>query len=170
MCDTAWLHTRSSTSGIEPINFISISVESQMIDDRLDFLVTLPSADEIIVLVIDDNADLVHFYRHHVARTRYQIVHVAEGQRAFEIIANTPPDIIVLDIMLPGVDGWELLGRLREHPALRGVPILVCTILPQERLAMTLGAAGFIRKPISRSALLAALNHQMDLRESRSET
>jgi len=60
--------------------------------------------------------------------------------------------------MLPGTDGWELLGRLREHPSLEGVPVIVSTILPQDKLARTLGAAGFIRKPLSRETLLSTLD------------
>ncbi len=70
------------------------------------------------------------------------------------------PRIILLDVMMPGVHDWEPLGRLREHPATRSVPIIVCTILPQEQLALALGAAGFVRKPVSREALLAALDRQ----------
>jgi CheY-like chemotaxis protein len=75
----------------------------------------------------------------------------------------------VLDVMMPEQDGWTLLGQLREHPTTRGVPIIVCTILPQEQLALTLGAAEFIRKPVSRKTLLSALDRQADqlLKESR---
>jgi CheY-like chemotaxis protein len=69
-----------------------------------------------------------------------------------------------MDVMLPGIDGWELLGRLREHPHMRAVPIIVCTILPQERMALALGAAAFIRKPASRETLLTALDQQVALR------
>ncbi|MBI2939336.1 MAG: response regulator [Chloroflexi bacterium] len=68
---------------------------------------------------------------------------------------------IVLDVMLPGIDGWELLGRFREHPRTQNVPVVVCTILPQEQLALTLGAAAFIRKPVTRQALLSALDRHL---------
>jgi CheY-like chemotaxis protein len=63
--------------------------------------------------------------------------------------------------MLPGIDGWELLGRLREHPQIGTAPIIVCTILPQEEFALTLGAAEFLRKPVSREALLSALDQAL---------
>ena len=62
----------------------------------------------------------------------------------------------------PVVDGWEVLARLREHPATYGVPIVVCTILAQEDLAMLLGAADFVRKPINQQSLLSALDRQLD--------
>jgi len=64
----------------------------------------------------------------------------------------------LLDVMLPGVDGWELLGRLREHPQLKGLPVIVSTILPQESLAMALGAAAFLCKPVTQEAFLQTLN------------
>jgi CheY-like chemotaxis protein len=78
--------------------------------------------------------------------------------------------IILLDVMLPGIDGWELLGRLREHPTTQGTPIIVCTILPHEQLALTLGAAQFLRKPVSRSTLLRALDAQAQRLVSRYRT
>ena len=64
----------------------------------------------------------------------------------------------MLDVMLPGIDGWELLGRLREHPRTRNVPVVISTILPQEQLALALGAAAFLRKPINRETLLSSLD------------
>ena len=73
------------------------------------------------------------------------------------------PQIIVLDVMMPHVDGWEILGRLRQHPVTGQIPIIVCTILAQEELALSLGASSFIRKPITRQAFLAALDHQIEL-------
>jgi CheY-like chemotaxis protein len=64
--------------------------------------------------------------------------------------------------MLPDIDGWELLARLQSHPQLQDVPIIVCTILPQEQLALNLGATAFIKKPISRTELLSKLDHLLD--------
>ena len=87
---------------------------------------------------------------------------VRDPTQAVKVAEAATPAAILLDVMLPGVDGWELLGRLREHPQMQEVPVIVCTILPQERVALTLGAAAFLRKPVSREALLAALD-QLDL-------
>jgi len=120
----------------------------------------LPAAQELTVLIIDDNADTLHLFQRYLAGSRYSVLAIQHPGRALELAQEMQPAFIVLDVMLPGVDGWELLGRLREHPATRGIPIIVCTILPQERLAMTLGAAAFLRKPVSRTTLLAALDAQ----------
>jgi CheY-like chemotaxis protein len=55
-----------------------------------------------------------------------------------------------------------VLGRLKHHPATRSVPVIVCTILPEAELAISLGADGFIQKPFSREGFLAALRRQLD--------
>ena len=62
---------------------------------------------------------------------------------------------------MPHVDGWEILGRLKQHPATKDIPIVVCTILAQQELALSLGASGFLRKPVSRQAFLSALDRQI---------
>ncbi len=71
--------------------------------------------------------------------------------------------------MMPGVDGWEILARLRQHPLTGNLPVIVCTILPERELALALGAAGFLPKPVTRQALLGALRRAAgeEPRESR---
>jgi CheY-like chemotaxis protein/transcriptional regulator with XRE-family HTH domain len=129
----------------------------------------LPLAEQITVLAIDDHADALRLLERYAAGTRYRITGTREPEQAMHLAEELAVRAIVLDIMLPGVDGWELLGRLREHPRLREVPVIVCTILPQEQLALALGAAAFLRKPLSREAFLSALDQQVGQpwRESR---
>ena len=126
----------------------------------------LSVAQQITVLMIDDNADTLQLFERRLSESRYRFIGARDPEQALDLAEEMAPQIILLDVMLPDVDGWELLGRLREHPATRDAPILICTILPQEQLALTLGAAAFIRKPVSREALLSALDHVSQLRES----
>ena len=63
---------------------------------------------------------------------------------------------------MPQDDGWTLLGNLRVHPKTRSIPVVVCTILSQKDLALALGAAEFIQKPISRTEFLSTLERQLD--------
>ena len=122
----------------------------------------LPRVQEFGVLIIDDNADTQRLFRRYLEGTRYSCLGAADPHDALALAAELGPKIIILDVMLPGMDGWEVLGRLREHPATRMTPIIVCTILPQERLALTLGAAAFLRKPVSRADLLSTLHQLCD--------
>jgi CheY-like chemotaxis protein len=137
-------------------------------EGKLPFAVTLmlPATEQTRVLVIDDNADTLHLLQRYLVGTRYTFVGTRDPEEALPLAEHLAPQIIVLDIMLPGIDGWELLGRLREHPRVGKVPVLVCSILPQAKLAVTLGAAAYLRKPVSRQALLEALDHQLSISET----
>jgi len=123
---------------------------------------SVPIPQRGIVLVVDDNADSLQLFQRHLAGGRYHFVGASGAQQAMELTTRKRPDAIVLDVMMPSQDGWALLGQLREHPATRGVPVIICTILPQEELALTLGAAAFLRKPVSREVLLSVLDRQID--------
>jgi len=115
------------------------------------------------VLVIDDNADTLYLLERYLSNTRYRFLGARSPEQALSAVQDQVPQVIVLDVMLPGVDGWELLQRLREHPRTRATPVIVCTILPQEHLAQALGAAGFMRKPIMRRDFLSVLDQQVGL-------
>jgi len=117
-----------------------------------------PAVGQVEVLAIDDNVDTLQLFERYLSGSRYRLITLRDPQKALTLAEELAPQAIVLDVMLPGIDGWELLGRLREHPRTRGVPVIVCAILPQEQLALTLGAAAFLRKPVGRRALLEALD------------
>jgi CheY-like chemotaxis protein len=112
------------------------------------------------VLVIDDHPDTVELLKRYVEGTRYRIVATDEPQRALELAQEEYPFIVLLDVMMPGVDGWEVLTRLKGHEATAALPVWVCTVLDQSELALSLGADGFLRKPVTREALLAVLDAQ----------
>jgi CheY-like chemotaxis protein len=128
--------------------------------DSVSLVVKLPSVDRC-VLVVDDNSDMIHLYRRYVAGTRYHIVHTAQGQRVLEAIQVSAPDVIVLDVMLPDINGWELLGHLRDNPASRSIPIVVCSVVREEELALELGAARHLTKPVQRQQFLQALDQAL---------
>ena len=139
----------------------SVGVYAQ--GDEITFELGLLPADERIVLVIDDNADLVHFYRRYAEGTRYRIVHIPEGKNAFGAIERYRPDIIVLDVMLPDVDGWSLLSQLHKHPATRHVPVVVCSVVRREELALALGASLYLPKPVRRQEFIGALDQALEI-------
>lgn len=146
------------------------SVEVTADGDRVSFRVTLPSADKVTVLVTDDNLDLVHFYRRYTAGTRYHVVHAAQGQRLFEMIEASVPDVIVLDVMLPDIDGWELLAHLHEHHATRSIPVIICSVIQEEELALALGAALYLPKPVRRQQFIQALDQVLSQVSTRAPT
>lgn len=117
----------------------------------------VPALEQVPVLAIDDNDDTLQLLKRYTLATRYRLLAARDPQEALEL-AKAAPRIILLDVMMPGVDGWELLGRLRQHPLTSHIPVLVVTVLDQEELALSLGAAGLVRKPVSRKTFLDALD------------
>ncbi|MDE2948015.1 MAG: response regulator [Chloroflexota bacterium] len=135
------------------------SVGDQVCEIRL----TLPTDGQITVLAIDDNPDTLQLLQRYTANTRYGLQCESDPATSLALAEETLPDIILLDVLLQDTDGWELLGRFRAHPQLGDRPVIVCTILPQRDLALSLGAAGFLAKPVSQRGLLGALDAQADL-------
>ena len=123
--------------------------------------ILLPMEAPATVMVIDDNADTRQLFGRYLDHTRYHFVGVAGGKKVLTEAVQQQPSLIVLDVMMPEQDGWEILSYLRQHPETENIPVIVCTILAQESLAYALGAAGFIRKPVSREQFLETLTQQM---------
>jgi CheY-like chemotaxis protein len=118
---------------------------------------TLPLLARIPVLVVDDNADTLHLFNRYVTGTRFCLTSTHRPEAALRLAVELAPRIVVLDVMMPGIDGWEVLTRLRAHPTMANTALIVCTVLPQEELALALGADGFLQKPVTREAFLAML-------------
>ena len=137
-------------------------------DEPFAARVALPAFEQLPVLVIDDNADSLKLLRHYTLGSRYRLVGTRDPEQVIDLARTITPQIVVLDVMMPQVDGWRVLGRLRQHPLTSHLPIIVCTILAQEDLARSLGASDFIRKPVTQQALLAALDRQVAMMASES--
>jgi len=131
----------------------------------ISLLVELPAVsetgDSATVLVLDDNKDLVRTFQLYAGGTRYRVVPGAEEQDIFDTIETTSPDVIVLDVMLPHVDGWELLLQLRAHPATRPIPVIICSVIKEEELAFALGATLYLPKPVLRWQFIEALDQAL---------
>ena len=121
---------------------------------------SLPALEQVPVLVIDDNADALQLLRRYAVGTRYYLITTKDPQEALSLAEKSSPRLIVLDVMMPRMDGWKLLAHLRQHITTRHIPVVVCTILAQEELALSLGASSFVRKPVTRQAFLDALDQQ----------
>ena len=141
---------------------LTLEADARNFDARL----TLPALEQIPVLAIDDSTDTLQLWQRYAADSHYRLIGTRDAEQALELAAKVEPHIIVLDVMMPHVDGWEMLGRLRQHPLTSEIPIIVCTILAQKELALLLGASDFLRKPVNRPDFLAALDRQVERMES----
>lgn len=109
------------------------------------------------VLIIDDDPPAIELFSSYLRGLDYQVIGETSAEQALQRAAELQPAAIVLDVMMPGMDGWELLQRLRHDPQLQDVPIIACSVLNDVGLAFALGASRFLKKPVLRQHLLAAL-------------
>jgi CheY-like chemotaxis protein len=129
--------------------------------DQVFVQISLPSTKQHVVLVVEDNLDMVLFYRRCTVGTNFQIVHASSADQVKEVILTTAPEIIVLDVMMPDIDGWQLLTHLHENPETREIPVIVCSIIQEPGLAYTLGAVNCLRKPVKHQVFVDALNQAL---------
>lgn len=112
------------------------------------------------ILVVDDEEDILELLRYNLAREGYQVVCAASGEKALKKIKSVPLDLIVLDLMLPGIDGLEVTKKLKNDPENRNIPIIMLTAKGEEADIVTgleLGADDYVTKPFSPRILIARI-------------
>lgn len=120
------------------------------------FEIQLPTA-ERTVLVVDDNEDILELFRGYLSPHRYCVVTAKTAQDTLALAGRLKPYAITLDLMMPDQDGWDLLQVLLNQSDTQHIPIIVCSVLKQKELALSLGASAFLEKPISEETLLSTL-------------
>jgi CheY-like chemotaxis protein/zinc transporter ZupT len=140
-----------------------ISLESN--DAGFEAALVLPAVERLSILAVDDSLDTVQLWERYISGTRYQLINTQDPEQCLELAERHHVQAVILDLMIPQMDGWEVLSRLRNNPPTAQLPIMVCSILHQEELALTLGADLFLRKPITRYDFLASLDRLVAKRE-----
>jgi signal transduction histidine kinase/CheY-like chemotaxis protein len=117
--------------------------------------VDLPSrAERPDVLVIEDEPSGVRLLRTYLENDGYDVRVATDGERGLEEARRLPPSAIVLDVLLPGMDGWDVLRHLKSDDALRDIPVIIVTVVDEREIGLALGAVDYLVKPVERSALL----------------
>ena len=110
------------------------------------------------ILVVDDTPQNVKLFADLLTAKGYEVTTAASGEQALEAIARQPPDLVLLDIMMPGINGYEVCRRIRENPATALLPVVLATSLDpnQERVkGIEAGADDFLGKPVNQAELFA---------------
>ncbi len=118
-------------------------------------------AKDRLVLVVDDEADLGELVAFNLSKNGYRTACAADGRAALQKIAAEPPDLILLDVMLPGLTGIEVASRLKTEPATARIPIIMLTAKAEEvdqLVGLAVGADDYITKPFSMKVLLARVD------------
>ncbi len=109
-----------------------------------------------LVLVADDDPDILALVRFRLERDGYEVLSAPDGETALDLALARTPDLAVLDVMMPRLDGYELTRRLREHGPTTGIPIILLTARVQEpelERGFEAGADDYVTKPFSPQAL-----------------
>jgi signal transduction histidine kinase/DNA-binding response OmpR family regulator len=108
-------------------------------------------------LIVEDDFKSAELIRLQLEAEGFTVVHAASAEAAIVLAVQQPLALITLDIMLPNMDGWEFLGRIKQVPALMRIPVVIISIVADRNRGFALGAAAIMQKPMSRQELSAAL-------------
>ena len=109
------------------------------------------------VLIADDDVRSAELLAAYLDGAPVEVRRVEDGEQALAAVRTAPPAVLLLDIRLPTIDGWEVLRAVKEDPATSGVPVVLVTVVDEPRRGLALGAAGYLVKPVAREDLLDAL-------------
>ena len=120
------------------------------------------------ILIVDDDANTLEILRRWLNREGYQTVSADNGRACLAVLEQEPIDVIVLDVMMPGMDGLEVCERLRAHPTWRSIPVVLLTAkddIETRSRGMVLGVSEYLTKPVNKLELFARLRAQLHSRE-----
>jgi signal transduction histidine kinase/CheY-like chemotaxis protein len=111
-------------------------------------------ADPLDVLVIEDEPSGVRLLRTYLESDGYRVRVASDGERGVEEARRSPPAAIILDLLLPGMDGWDVLRQLKSDDATSDIPVIIVTVVDEREVGLALGAVDYLVKPVERALLL----------------
>lgn len=123
------------------------------------------------ILIVDDESTNIELIAD-IFEDSYEVLFAKDGEKALEIAANAAPDVILLDVMLPGMDGFEVCSRLKADPLTKDIPVIFVTglgDLEAEKKGLELGAMDYIAKPINPPVVKVRVKNQIDLKRARDQ-
>lgn len=120
------------------------------------------------ILTVDDERDVLELIRFHLSKAGYDVIQATSGREALEVIRCRAPDLVLLDLMLPDIDGFGVCEILRRQPATATIPIVIVSAwaAPDSRhLGLELGALDYVTKPFSPKTLVERVQRLLDLRQ-----
>ena len=109
-----------------------------------------------VILVVDDEPGLRESF-HLILDEDFEVIDVPDGLAALDVVRSSQVDLVLLDIRLPGMDGWEVLSALQGDPVTAEIPVIVVSIVDERARGLAMGAREYLLKPVGRKELRGAL-------------
>jgi len=114
-----------------------------------------------LVMIVDDDPNARDFLAAAVRREGYRVVTATDGETALASAREWHPDVVTLDVLMPRTDGWAVLTAFKSDPKLAEIPVIIVTVLADRSIAVSLGAAEFLTKPVDRARLAATIRQHV---------
>jgi two-component system, OmpR family, alkaline phosphatase synthesis response regulator PhoP len=125
------------------------------------------------ILTVDDERDVLELIRFHLVKAGHRVLMAASGREALDVIRAQRPDLVLMDLMLPDIDGFGVCEILRRHPSTAAIPIVIVSAwgTPDSRnLGLELGALDYLTKPFSPKVLVEKVDRLLNLRPRNGES
>ena len=151
-----------------PVEVVPRAGEAQIKPDQDAPRVTeaLPGS-AAVVLVIDDDPMVADLLRRTLVKDGYRVEYADSGDKGLQLARQLRPDAITLDVMMPGMDGWQVMTHLKSDPELADIPVILLTIVNDRKTGFALGATEYLTKPFERERLTTILGRIAKGRGSR---
>ncbi|GAB2920275.1 hypothetical protein GCM10027093_68750 [Paraburkholderia jirisanensis] len=147
--------TVESTPGVGSVFTITLALDAPVPSSTVPATAAqMPATDATTVLLVDDDPQIHRLIGTMLSREGYHVEHAASGAQAAELARSLRPAVILLDVLMPQVDGWTVLGTLKNDPELADIPVVIVSLLDERPLGLSLGAAEFLTKPVDRTRLV----------------
>jgi CheY-like chemotaxis protein len=139
------------------------SLESAGNNATMNRVLWLPQPLQKIMLVIDDQAAVMNMFQRYLSQTDLLVIGVSDPEKAVTLARHFQPALITLDVMMPQMDGWELLQTIKLDEKLKNIPVIVCSAWDDPDLSHSLGASVYLKKPVTQKMLLDAVKKLIPL-------
>jgi len=112
-----------------------------------------------LILTVEDDPDAQEVLRVYLEEGGYRVMQAFDGKQVAEAIAMRRPDLITLDVLMPGKNGWQVLHDLKSDSATADIPVICISVLDQRPLGLSLGAIEYLTKPVDKNTLLQEIDH-----------
>jgi CheY-like chemotaxis protein len=141
---------------------LNMQLEGMRSFQGFQLVVRFTGQEKKLILVVDDQEPALRMYERYLSKTNFKIYGLSKATKVLYKAIELKPALILLDIMMPKLDGWEILQSLRLNEKTKHIPIIVCSAWGEPELAKSLGANYFLRKPIVQKELLEILENLID--------